>query len=694
MDDKLVFCRSARKLPMVALALTSFATPSVARADQALAVAARESDNLGPFSVLVRPGVISKASIPSGIRYEGNVNSLFDGRTDSGVVFFIPAGKSNAEVSFLEVALSRPQKGVEFELFFDQQGSDAGFASLLQAVHINAEGTIRFTSAEDPNAAFSAPQALSYQVRQAGADPNPAVEKLVFRLPQPAHPVRVRITEVELYEKATPKVLNTAADEAMNDAHFHPCSFSNFCPPILEVADQQARYGARTAFVFGLQHNLMPGAGPWAKAVRQSYDTGVFRLPFHYADPGARSSYDASGATPGLVPLNGARQTDWLPQPPLVDYHAWPVYPTTLADWHTMTGFQKAGDALRGRLFPFLSSLRLEQQSAVSNLLYGVCTKRPASDRYINEELLDAMDILFPGIIRGYAEYNLNKVVLFTHDAFAPQVDDSWITCMTPLMKRLADSNRPIGFHMDLANDQAGVAGFDKLMRVAKAFPRTPIIWHHGGSAPEAGNTLSAKAHIAMMKAFLATSPGNRYIDLSWPNGFFLRLNPDRLGDQEINPDNGQLVPRNWPQDYAAYMEFINAYSQSLMFGSDQVAVNYPSFTSKSTDNASFINHLGYFQGQTYGSGLRQELGLLFRAQNKAAGEVRLKVESINNLFSKTALQLMAGTKPPGAVRTSEEQTRARATVRAIIELQYQELVAVSGPTAPPLSEFMPRDLR
>jgi hypothetical protein len=54
----------------------------------------------------------------------------------------------------------------------------------------------------------------------------------------------------------------------------------------------------------------------------------------------------------------------------------------------------------------------------------------------------------------------------------------------------------------------------------------------------------------------------------------------------------------------------------------------------------------------------------------------------------------MAAVKPGEVVPSQEEQDQAKAIVRSIIELQYRELVAVSGPNAPALNEFLPSDLQ
>jgi hypothetical protein len=40
-------------------------------------------------------------------------------------------------------------------------------------------------------------------------------------------------------------------------------------------------------------------------------------------------------------------------------------------------------------------------------------------------------------------------------------------------------------------------------------------IWNHGGIAPEVDVTLSAQDHIDMMSAWLESSPGKRFVDLS-----------------------------------------------------------------------------------------------------------------------------------------------------------------------------------
>jgi len=277
---------------------------------------------------------------------------------------------------------------------------------------------------------------------------------------------------------------------------------------------------------------------------------------------------------------------------------------------------------------------------------------------------------------------------MFTHGSFAPLVDDAWIECMKPVMTYLADSQRPIGFHMDIAEDNRSEDAFVGLMRVAKAFPDTRMIWHHGGISPEVSKTLSAREHIEKMKEFIASSPGNRYVELSWGRGFFLRLNPSQLGEEEV--EAGVSKKRDFGADFAAYIDFLNENADGVLFGSDQVGLHFPITVSQDLDGMLFVNHVNYTQGQTYGGALREEVGLLARAAEQATDGHALESGTITKMFAGNAQALLSKGAPAVTGMTEDE---ARAALLQLFTWQHQENVALAGPTAPKAEEFIPAEL-
>ena len=109
------------------------------------------------------------------------------------------------------------------------------------------------------------------------------------------------------------------------------------------------------------------------------------------------------------------------------------------------------------------------------------------------------------------------------------------------------------------------------LLSFGSRYRRNVIIWMHGGIAPEVTNRLSAEEHIAMMEAFLATSPGRRYIELSWPDGFYRRLNEEALSTDQ----RGWPIERDFEAEKQIYADFLSKHRDELLFGSDQVSLGY-----------------------------------------------------------------------------------------------------------------------
>lgn len=639
----------------------------------------------GAFDSLEKPGAVRGTTVPTGITASGDFTALYDGDITTGVTFELPAGGGAAPATFLEVELAAPTTVNELAIEVDPALSQGNYTALLTRGSILADAEQPFVTLEDSSDVDPKAKRIGYLRPAAESATDVTATRLVFTAAQPAsEAVRVHITELSAYGRPTAGPLGDTMTQIF-DVHFHPCAFSNLCTPVDVIVQEQQRYSLSGAFIFGLQHNLMRGLSPWAKAVSEMYDVTKMPIPFHYNDPGARPSKDA-GAIPPLEQVNKHRAD--LALPPVDLYEGWLVYPTTLADWQTISTYAKSPEATKKALFPFVSSIRLEKTEAGSPLLYGVCDKNPLTSRYWNEDLLRAFDTLFPGAVRGYAEYNLNKVIMFSHGSFAPLVDDEWLGCMKPVMTYIADSQRPIGFHMDLAEDNRQEEAFKGLMRVAEAFPDTLMIWHHGGISPEVEKTLSAREHIEKMKTFIASSPGKRYVELSWGRGFFLRLNPSQLGPEEI--DAGETKPRDFGADFAAYMDFLNENADIVLFGSDQVGLHFPITVSQDLDGMLFVNHVNYTQGQTYGGALREEVGLLARASEQATDNRTLASATVAKLFADNAWTLVSKGTPPTTGMTEDE---ARAVLLQIFTWQHQENVDLAGPTAPKAEDFIPAEL-
>jgi len=83
--------------------------------------------------------------------------------------------------------------------------------------------------------------------------------------------------------------------------------------------------------IFGLQHNLARGARAWLEkalgrtnpkaGTLKATAEGLDETPFHYGDKGALNMLD----------LVGTESTLANPLPP--NMTAWPMFPTSLADW-------------------------------------------------------------------------------------------------------------------------------------------------------------------------------------------------------------------------------------------------------------------------------------------------------------------------------------------------------------------------
>lgn len=113
---------------------------------------------------------------------------------------------------------------------------------------------------------------------------------------------------------------------------------------------------------------------------------------------------------------------------------------------------------------------------------------------------------------------------------------------------------------------------------------------------------------------------------------------------------------------------------------------------------------------------MRQQLGYLYNCMKVAGPDYKLSPEAISKMFSSNGAALMANTKAPKPGRVpgkvhpanfnkhpkpvnSYEYTgmtapEAKAFMRFLFTLQWQENQRISGADAPPLEEFLPKDFQ
>lgn len=183
------------------------------------------------------------------------------------------------------------------------------------------------------------------------------------------------------------------------------------------------------------------------------------------------------------------------------------------------------------------------------------------------------------------------------------------------------------------------------------------------------------------------------------PRGFFLRLNPNALGNVERDLATGATKPRDWGADARAYMDFIKQHSGEIMVGSDQVALDYNHSLTIDHEGKVFVHRAGYSEAVGYADSLRQEIGLLHNAMKAAGPGYELPPAAIDAIFYGNAQRLMAGTKPPrpgkGEGRTGMWKGSAEKFLKYMFVLQWQDNRHIVGADAvPKLADFLPAALQ
>lgn len=106
----------------------------------------------------------------------------------------------------------------------------------------------------------------------------------------------------------------------------------------------------------------------------------------------------------------------------------------------------------------------------------------------------------------------------------------------------------------------------------------------------------------------------------------------------------------------------------------------------------------------TYGGAVRQQLGTLYNCMKVAGPDHQLSPETVTKMFSSNGAALMAKTKPPkpgktpsikyGFEFTGMTAPEAKAFMRFLLTLQWEENKRLAGADAPTLQQFLPKELQ
>ena len=668
----------------------------------------------------------------------GDVETLFDGDKTTSIAFHVPEHGSDALLLF-ECALAAPVAVSEIRMTFgaDKEFDAGKLMALQKSVSFGAvdtdgtevmmetrngeadypieEGTLSNTGGSsvsytggyvsNARAGNEGPVNEGDQygtVVEAGdstdpATPRAAAVRVYFT---PSGVEELRLVTLSVYPTVDPGVLTGETEPVrLVDVHFHPCSFNHDCASMAMLLLEQERASVGAQWVFGLQHNMAPNAAPWRRAAFEvspaehsmggelpDYDVADMQMqtPFHYADPmcqADRLTLNTPIAYPGVVQVNSVRARS--EQYTITSYDAWPVVPNSKADWRLLNDwFYNTDPAGQERIKLFVGPVRLSLGWEYYEDTFGVCESNPATVRSWNLEAMLAYDKLFPGAVHGVSELNLNKRVLFPNQRFAPVISDEWLACFAESAEYMAMTGKVLMFHNDFNIDQEGQKGLDKILMIGEKFPNTTILWCHTGLAPEAKPGVFGDFHIEHgLKKFLATGPkGKRFVDLSWPSGFFRALNP------EVEPDRDDAMAARW----GAYVNFINDFSEYITVGSDQVSLFYAANIGRDLEGTKFQNHKSYLQGQTWPGVWRQELGLMKHASEFSG--IPFRSESIANIAHRTADAIMARVvPPPDDVLPSEAE--AMSIIWQLFDMQHADMKSRSSvDAAPSREEWIPNE--
>ena len=167
------------------------------------------------------------------------------------------------------------------------------------------------------------------------------------------------------------------------------------------------------------------------------------------------------------------------------------------------------------------------------------------------DSILDGMarlDAEHPGAFRWMGEVNLVKQALFAngHEPVPAATIGAWAGFMEALRARRI----PLAIHSDLGDDGEPTRYLPLMEKVLRRYPDNAIVWVHMGLSREL-TTMDPGRHVALMTTLLDRHP-NLMLDIAW------RV----LDDAYFSTPEGR----------AAYVPFLNAYSERILPGTDFLA--------------------------------------------------------------------------------------------------------------------------
>ena len=154
----------------------------------------------------------------------------------------------------------------------------------------------------------------------------------------------------------------------------------------------------------------------------------------------------------------------------------------------------------------------------------------------------------YPGVFSWMGEVNLVKQAVFANrrSPVPREVLDEW----APFMAALRDRDMPLAIHSDLGNDEDPTLYLPLMEEVLRLYPDNDIVWMHMGLSRELTQMAPAE-HIAIMRSMLDRHP-RLTLDISW-----------RVLDDAYFSD---------PEARAAFVPFLNEYSERILPGTDFLA--------------------------------------------------------------------------------------------------------------------------
>ena len=158
------------------------------------------------------------------------------------------------------------------------------------------------------------------------------------------------------------------------------------------------------------------------------------------------------------------------------------------------------------------------------------------------------LDEEYPGLFRWMGEVNLVKQALFEsgHQAVPAGTIAEW----DGFMEALRERGIPLAIHSDLGSDEEPTRYLPLMEEVLRRYPDNAIVWVHMGLSHEL-TTLDPHRHVALMTSMLERHP-NLMLDISW-----------RVVDDAYF---------STPEGRAAYVPFLNAFSDRVLPGTDFLA--------------------------------------------------------------------------------------------------------------------------